>query len=639
MAEEESSLKQTNIKKGDESQNPNSPYYLHPGENINTLTVSPVLDGPNYHSWSKLMKRGLQSRNKYKFVDGTIKEPPANDSLHDVWIRCNTMVISWITRSVSLQIAQSIVYIDNAEDLWKDLRDRFSKGDHFRMSDLLQEIHSIKQGERTISTYHIDLKILWEELEILRPIPACSCTVKCTCELVKTVRNYKETEYVICFLKGLNDSYNTVRSQVLMMDPLPNINKVFSLVLQQERQVLGNLLQEVNLVASITNNKQSFGGRNGSSSGRGRGRFNQRNFSNQPQKICTFCGKERHTVETCYFKHGFPPNFNFKNKRQTSTVNSYPSDSAPSPTTVEGSDHKIIGKEYTEVSCTITTKQYNQLMEILKGSNVSGETHVVDNLQQHPGNILSTQKEQKLPDNVWILDSGATDHVSNSLSCYDSYNTIEPIRIKLPNGFITQTQISGTVAFSGRFFLQDVLYIPDFNYNIISVGKIVKNFNCKIVFDKLCCYIQDHNNKLMIGPANLQCNLYILQRQNFSENKIVNSARTSSDNNMNNSNFDLWHYRLGHPSDSVLQQIKGQFPYVNLGHPSDSILQQIKGQFPYVKYDHKLVCDYCHLAKQCKLSFPISINSTASCFYLMHMDIWVPLSICSIHGHKYFHNL
>nr|KYP69083.1 hypothetical protein KK1_022734 [Cajanus cajan] len=111
------------------------------------------------------------------------------------------MVISWITRSVSLQIAQSIVYIDNAEDL----RDKFSKGDHFRMSDLLQEIHSIKQGERTISTYHTDLKILWEELEILRPIPACSCTVKCTCELVKTLRNYKETEYVICFLKGLND--------------------------------------------------------------------------------------------------------------------------------------------------------------------------------------------------------------------------------------------------------------------------------------------------------------------------------------------------------------------------------------------------------------------------------------------------
>jgi len=50
-----------------------------------------------------------------------------------------------------------------------------------------------------------------------------------------------ETEYVICFLKGLGEIYNTVKTQILLMDLLPNINKVpntDSLVIQQLEIIL-----------------------------------------------------------------------------------------------------------------------------------------------------------------------------------------------------------------------------------------------------------------------------------------------------------------------------------------------------------------------------------------------------------------
>lgn len=43
-------------------------------------------------------------------------------------------------------------------------------------------------------------------------------------------------EYVISFLMGLNDSFAQVRGQLLLMDPIPSINKVFSLVSQEEHQ-------------------------------------------------------------------------------------------------------------------------------------------------------------------------------------------------------------------------------------------------------------------------------------------------------------------------------------------------------------------------------------------------------------------
>ena len=43
-----------------------------------------------------------------------------------------------------------------------------------------------------------------------------------------------DREYVIRFLMGLNENYAIVRSQILMRDPVPLMNKVYSLVLQEE---------------------------------------------------------------------------------------------------------------------------------------------------------------------------------------------------------------------------------------------------------------------------------------------------------------------------------------------------------------------------------------------------------------------
>jgi len=46
---------------------------------------------------------------------------------------------------------------------------------------------------------------------------------------------------VICFLKGLNDNYNIVKTQILLLKPLPNMNKVYYLIMQQERQNNGTV--------------------------------------------------------------------------------------------------------------------------------------------------------------------------------------------------------------------------------------------------------------------------------------------------------------------------------------------------------------------------------------------------------------
>ena len=38
------------------------------------------------------------------------------------------------------------------------------------------------------------------------------------------------------FLMELNDSYGPTRNQILLMDPLPSVNRAYAIILQEERQ-------------------------------------------------------------------------------------------------------------------------------------------------------------------------------------------------------------------------------------------------------------------------------------------------------------------------------------------------------------------------------------------------------------------
>ena len=119
--------------------------------------------------------------------------------------------------------------------LWRDLRRRYHQGDLYHIADLQESLYSLKQGDMSITKYFTQLKIIWEELDNFQPIPSCNCGDICHCGL-GVVRGYKDREYVIRFLRGLNECYSGVRSQIMLMEPVSDINKVLSLLMQEERQ-------------------------------------------------------------------------------------------------------------------------------------------------------------------------------------------------------------------------------------------------------------------------------------------------------------------------------------------------------------------------------------------------------------------
>ncbi|XP_061352088.1 uncharacterized protein LOC133297044 [Gastrolobium bilobum] len=113
-------------------------YFLQSGDHPGLILVSHTLSGSNFHSWRRAMVFALTAKNKLSFVDSSLLRPPSTDLLFPAWIRCNSMVISWILNLVSKEIADSLLYFSNAYEVWTDLATRFSQANGPRIFQLKQ---------------------------------------------------------------------------------------------------------------------------------------------------------------------------------------------------------------------------------------------------------------------------------------------------------------------------------------------------------------------------------------------------------------------------------------------------------------------------------------------------------------------
>lgn len=243
-----------------------NPYFIHSNENPSLVLVKPPLEGPNYHGWLQAMTMALEMKNKFIFVDGSIVKPSTSDPIFPVWKHCNMLVLSWINHSVSSEISSSILWITEAYNVWQELKNRFSQGDNIRISQLQHDIFSLKQSDLSITAYFTKMRILWDELCNYRPIPVCGLNAGC-CETFKVMDSYRENDAVMSFLQGLNENYASVKSQILLMEPLPSLAKVYFMVIQQERQLSVPILSDPAVLVVQTGSHEPY-----QSQGRGKGR-------------------------------------------------------------------------------------------------------------------------------------------------------------------------------------------------------------------------------------------------------------------------------------------------------------------------------------------------------------------------------
>ncbi|XP_058768130.1 uncharacterized protein LOC131641849 [Vicia villosa] len=250
---------------------------------------------------------------------------------------------------------------DHSLETLNDLKERFAKADCIRVSNLRVEINNFKQGTKPVLDYFTELRGLWEELNSHRPIPSCTCVHQCRCEAMYNARDFRFEDQIIQFLTGLNDKFSVIKTQVLLLDPLPSINKVYSRVIQEESNNISLLpkpdttsnIDEANtLVNTYDSRKQNDRGKSSNS-------YSGHSNSNKDSRMCTFCNRSGHAIDVCYRKHGFPPNFT----KKQSSANASIGDTQPLvSTSEEGHTNNPIA--------SITQDQYAQLISLLKQTNL-----------------------------------------------------------------------------------------------------------------------------------------------------------------------------------------------------------------------------------------------------------------------------
>ena len=132
-------------------------------------------------------------------------------------------------------------------------------------------------------------------------------------------------------------------------------------------------------------------------------------------------------------------------------------------------------------------------------------------IPKHSVFSVETTYKPSLFQNEWIVDTGATDHMVYSLSSFTSITFAIHSYIHLPNGQKVLATHIGSVQISHTLILTNVLCVPAFSFNLISITKLTDSMPCCVLFFSHFCFIQDLISWKRIGLAKRKHGLYILQ--------------------------------------------------------------------------------------------------------------------------------
>lgn len=245
----------------------------------------------------------------------------------------------------------------------------------------------------------------WDELQSHCPIGACICGSKC--KATKSIIAAQEREFILYFLMGLDDKFSHARGHILLSDPIPSINKVFSLIIQEEEQLRNNsILESATILLKNETGCNSEGG----------GKTNHK-------PLCTHCGKSDDTIEKCYHLHGFPPRFKFATRRNASNLPGFNSvhnvsieqeaSQAPKLSTLQEQCQHLITSLQNQTFMSSNQPFVNhvsvplgQSINLSLVSNFSSNIAAFSNTSNshHCASSQSTQCQS------WIIDTRATNH-------------------------------------------------------------------------------------------------------------------------------------------------------------------------------------------------------------------------------------
>lgn len=571
--------------------------------NTNLKLCTVLLNEFNYLRWSNAVTLALGGRQKLAFINGATTAPDMFDQAYDSWLSKDQLVRAWILNSMEPQISDVFQYAGSALELWESLREMYgNQNNAARIYQLKCEISDIQQGENSFIQHLGVLKSKWNELNVYRPHTMDTTT------LLKRA----DEDKVFQLLGSLGEEYEDLKCHLLMNAELPSLSTV-CITIQREEVRRKAMRVEVK----------------GSNSDARACAVKHKSKWKKNVLFCSFCEGTNHKKETCWILHPELKEKYEKNHRSFSKneAKSLPTQASPTPKACVASSStstppdQSIDFTSNPVALLNEFASYLQSKKPITGQSEDSSTALLGKFAGFLAESEHINSEEKsgilkafgtalkvcLNDDIWIIDSGASDHMCNNKSLLHDFQTISnPSHVSIANGHTVPVLGTGNVNLLSDIIKSCALYIPGFPFQLLSVSKLTKTLKCLAIFSEDGVIFQDRVTQKKIGEGFCLDGLYYLSKSSIFANSQALSVQASSADQL------LWHQRLAHPSSKVLASL-----------------------FPSFDCKHHL-CEVCVSSKFTRLPFPISQSRTSNCFELVHSDIWGPAPVQSINGYKYF---
>ncbi|KAI6684286.1 hypothetical protein NL676_030199 [Syzygium grande] len=214
---------------------------------------------------------------------------------------------------------------------------------------------------------------------------------------------------------------------------------------------------------------------------------------------CDYCGKERHTRETCYKLYGRPSNAGRGRGRGRTGPQVHLSE-APGQQPAAPSD-SLSAAELTSLRLLLARNVDNP------GTSTSSASGTLISNFAQSGSFFGGLCKSSQP---WILDSGATHHMTGDITFFTDYSRPpKPDCVTVADGSLAPIAGQGSVSITRDITLSSVLHVPMVYTNLLSIGSLTRDLKCQVVFFPSYCIVQDLATGREIGRGRVEGGLYV----------------------------------------------------------------------------------------------------------------------------------
>ncbi|KAM1857263.1 hypothetical protein ACFX14_007391 [Malus domestica] len=567
--------------------------------NPNQRLCSVLLNEFNYLSWSSVVSLALGGRSKLGFINGSSKPPESTSPTYNAWHSTDQLVMSWLLNSMELKLSELFNYSESSLLLWESVKDMYgNQNNSVCIFQLKKSVASLKQSDHSFVQYLGSMKSMWNELDMFRPHTTDSAV------LLKRA----DEDKIFQLLASLGAEYENLRSHLLMTQELPSFTIVcHAIQIEETRPRVMNVEPKSNSEARafMTNHKAT----------------GDRVLSKKADWKCSYCNMKRHLREKCWILHPeLKPKFDREGKMIKDGKGRVPPKAFHSAcSSIDrmanfSTNHVSLINEFATF---LYKKQGSTKPDEMTPENPTAMLgkfagFLADSKNPSKGNIpgiisaISIALNANVTHDFWIIDSGATDHITNKPSnLHDFQRIIDLIHVSVANGKGEHILGKEKIRLLSEHTDSTALYVPSFPFQLLSIGKITKTLNYLAIFSPHNVVFQDRVTQKKIGEGFFLNGLYYLSNEsNFVKKLSVNLSQVQE--------HQLWHQRPAHPSKHVMTKL---FPF-------------------FCK--NTLECETCQMSKATRLPFVSSNSRTSKPFELVHSDIWGPSRVESFDGYRYY---